>query len=88
MNEDTIPLSNGTQRTLLEIATKTGQSPTTILDAAIEDYRRKVFFEEMDAGYAAMRTDLALWTEEQSERNAWNATNADGLDEEPTGDPQ
>ncbi|HEV3436277.1 MAG TPA: hypothetical protein VG122_02895 [Gemmata sp.] len=79
MTADTIPISNTAQRTLVELAARTGQSPTAILDAAVEEYRRKIFFEAMNAGYAALRADPQAWADEQAERRTWDATNADGL---------
>jgi hypothetical protein len=84
MIADTIPISEFAQRTLVELAAKTGQRPGTILDAAVEDYRRKLFFEAMNAGYAALRADQEAWNEEQAERKVWDSTNADGLPQEPT----
>jgi predicted transcriptional regulator len=84
MTVDTIPISDIAQRTLVELAARTGQSPTAILDAAVEEYRRKMFFEAMNAGYAALRADPQAWADERAERRAWDATNADRLPQEPT----
>ena len=77
MTADSIPISDSTQRAIAELAARTGQAPAAILDKAIEEYRGKMFFEAMDAGYAALRTDEQGWTEEQAQRRAWNATNSD-----------
>lgn len=53
-----------------------------ILDKAIEDYRRKWFLEEANRAYAALRRDPEAWQTEQEERNVWDATLADGLEED------
>ena len=79
MNAAAFPISENSQRVLVEMATRTGQSPTTTLDVAIEEYRRKVFFEAMNAGYSALRADTKAWSEEQAERKTWDVTNFDGL---------
>lgn len=89
MTPDTIPISEISQRTLNELVAKTGQSPTAILDVAIEDFRRKVFFEAMNASYRELRSDSQAWADELAERCRWDATNMDGVQKEPcSGDSQ
>jgi predicted transcriptional regulator len=83
MTANTIPISDTTQRTIAELAARTGQAPAAILDKAIEEYRRKMFFEAMDAGYAALRADEDAWSDEQAQRRMWDTTNSDGLPAEP-----
>ena len=47
----------------------------------MEDLRRKRFFEELDAGYAALRADPEAWAAEELEvRALWDNTLADGLE--------
>ncbi len=57
---------------LKELAEQTGQT----LDA----YRRKLFFEQLNAGYAELRADPEAWAEHLAERKLWDATLMDGLD--------
>src|SRR5262249_10007010 len=80
MSNPTIPISEAAYKALCELAQRTGHPPQAILDQAIEDYRRKVFFESLNAGYAALRADPQAWAEELAERKAWDATLMDGLD--------
>ena len=51
-----------------------------VLDQALVAYRRKLFFEQMNAGYAELRADPEAWAEVEAERKLWNATQMDGLD--------
>jgi hypothetical protein len=51
-----------------------------VLDKALDTYRRKVFFEQLNAGYAAMRADPEEWAAELEERKLWDTTLMDGLD--------
>ena len=51
-------------------------------DLALDDYRRKVFFEGLAADYAALKADPKAWAEELAERQLWDATLLDGLDPE------
>jgi hypothetical protein len=53
---------------------------TDVLDKALDAYRRKLFFDQLNAGYAALRADPQAWAEEQEERKLWDATLMDGLD--------
>ncbi len=52
-----------------------------ILDRAIELYRRQRFLEESNRAFAALRANSKRWKSEQAEREAWDATLADGLEE-------
>ncbi|HZV05210.1 MAG TPA: hypothetical protein VE999_09025 [Gemmataceae bacterium] len=80
MSATTIPFSETARQILRELAEQTGQTTTDILDKALDAYRRKLFFEQLNAGYAALRADPQAWAEEFEERNLWDATLMDGLD--------
>lgn len=80
MSTPTIHLSEATQHILRELAEQTGQSMTDVLDKALDAYRRKLFFEQLNAGYTALRADPEAWAEELQERKLWDATLMDGLD--------
>jgi hypothetical protein len=67
---------------LKELAEKTGQTMMAVLDRALEAYRRKLFFEQMDAGYAALQADPQAWAAYLADRKQWDNTLADGLDTE------
>jgi hypothetical protein len=62
------------------LAEQTGQPMTEILDKALDAYRRKLFFDEVNAGYAELRADSIAWAEHLAEREQWDATLMDGLD--------
>ena len=53
-----------------------------VVATAVEEYRRKVFWEKTNAGYAALRSDPKAWQEELEERAAWDASLSDGLEQE------
>ena len=80
MTTQTVPVSEASQQLLRELSAQTGLSATEILDQALDAYRRKVFFEQMNAGYAALRADPEAWAEHEAERKLWDATLMDGLD--------
>lgn len=64
---------------LAELAKATGESVETVLDHAVEDYRRREFLDGLNADFAALRDDPEAWEEEQRERRMWDVTLADGL---------
>jgi hypothetical protein len=88
MTMPTVPISEGAHRLLCELAERTGQTITEVLDKALRAYQRKLFFDQLNAGYAALRADPEAWAEELEERKLWDSTLMDGLpaDEEWTAD--
>lgn len=64
---------------LAELAETTGEPVETVLDHAVEDYRRRDLFDGLNADFAALRDDPEAWEEEQRERKVWDFTLADGL---------
>lgn len=82
MSTPTIAISESSQRLLQELAARTGQSTSDVLDKALDTYRRKVFFDQLNAGYAELRADSEAWAAHEAERKQWDATLMDGLDPE------
>ncbi|GBF35339.1 programmed cell death antitoxin YdcD [Desulfocucumis palustris] len=54
----------------------------TVLDKAIENYRRKCFLEEANRAYEALRNNPEAWKAELNERAEWDVTLNDGLRKE------
>jgi hypothetical protein len=80
MSAPTVRISEASHRTLKELAEQTGQTMIEVLDKALDAYRRKLFFEQMNDGYAELRADPKAWAEHLAERELWDATLMDGLD--------
>jgi hypothetical protein len=78
----TVRVSEDTHNRLRELVARTGQSMQLILEHAVEDYRRRCFFDELNRAFAALKNDPQAWAEEVEERTAWEVTIADGLDRE------
>jgi hypothetical protein len=51
-----------------------------LLEEAVEALRRQRFLETVNAAYAALRADPRGWADVETERAAWDATLADGLE--------
>jgi hypothetical protein len=80
MSTPTVRISKASHRLLREMAEQTGQTMMEVLDKALDAYRRKLFFEQMNEGYAELRADPKAWAEVEAERKLWEATLMDGLD--------
>jgi hypothetical protein len=79
MTAPTVPISEASYRLLKELAEQTGQTMLEVLDKALDAYRRKLFFDQLNAGYAELRADPEAWAEHLAERQQWDATLMDGL---------
>ena len=79
MSTTTVRVSNQTAGVLREIAAQTGETMQAVLEKAVEGYQRQRFFDELDAAYAALRSDPEAWAAEQRERAEWDAVLMDGL---------
>ena len=73
-------ISPQTRATLRTLAAQTGEPMQTLLDKAIEAYRRQRFLEEVNAAYASLRQDPEVWAAVEEERAEWDSTLTDGLD--------
>lgn len=80
MSAPTVHLSEASHRILVDLTERTGLPEAEVLDRALTDYHRKLFFDRLNAGYAELRADPRAWAEHLDERKAWGATLADGLD--------
>jgi hypothetical protein len=79
---ETVRIDPASHAALTEIARAKHLSITEALARAVEAYRREVFLEAIASGFAALRDDPKAWAEEQSEREVWERTTADGLENE------
>jgi hypothetical protein len=77
-----VPISESSYKILVELASRGSESIDVLLDKAIEEYRRNQLLDRTNAAYAALRSDEGAWQDELAERRDWDATLADGLDEE------
>jgi hypothetical protein len=80
MSAPTVQISETSHQILKAVAEQTGQTMMAVLDSALDAYRRKLFFDQMNAGYAELQADPEAWAEHLAERKRWDATLMDGLD--------
>lgn len=54
----------------------------SVIDQAIEDLRRRRMLEETNRAFSALKADKSAWREEIAEREIWENTLSDGVEEE------
>lgn len=69
-------------KVLRDLAEREGKSMQTVLDDAIERYRRDKFLADVNAAYARLRADPRAWKEELDERLVVEGTLMDGIENE------
>ncbi len=74
-------ISEKDHQLLRDLAEKTGKPHTDIIHEALEGYRRKAIIDGINAGYARLRENQALWEVELAERELWDSTTSDGIEE-------
>ena len=80
MGSAMVRISDHTREALREIAHAEKDSMQSVLEKAVEQYRRRRLFDELDAAYAKLQEDPEAWRSLQDERRVWDATLGDGLD--------
>ena len=78
-------VSARSRETLRELATQTGESMQSMIDEAVELYRRRRFLEAANAAYKPLRQHVESWTAIEHERREWDTALGDGLQHEQTG---
>jgi hypothetical protein len=89
--QTTVRIREEARRVLRDLSRAEGRPMSTILEDAIEVYRRQRFLEGVNAGYAALRRDARGWAALTEELDGLDATLGDGLlaaeDAPPYGSP-
>jgi hypothetical protein len=79
MQSTTVRVNLATHKVLTRLAEETHFSIQTVLNNAVEAYRREVFLDHTNQAYAELKKDPKAWAEFQAEMAAWNSTTRDGL---------
>ena len=77
----TVKINPQTYAALKETVAETGEPMIDVLAKAVEAYRRRSFLEGLNADFGKLRKDPQAWSDEQAEREQWDVTLADDLEE-------
>lgn len=61
-------MSERTRDRFAKLAASTGRPMTELVDDAADALERRVFFDQLADGYAALRADATVWNEIEAER--------------------
>ena len=67
---------------LRQLAEEEQRSMQSVLDRALERYRRERFLRAANADFAALKRNTKAWKQEVRERELWEQTVADGTSRE------
>lgn len=77
-----VRITTDTRERLKNIAKREGTTLQTVVDRAVEAHERQCFWAQMNAAWAALKSDPVAWQVELEERAAWDSTLMDGIDPE------
>lgn len=77
----TTRISESDHRVLQTLAVQTGKAHQEIIHEALATYQRESLLDGINEGFARLRADHAEWTLEVGERQLWEHTLGDGVDE-------
>ena len=70
-NRELVPVSPATHALLDQWATATGSDISSVLERAVEQYRRYLFLTEANAAFYRLQQNPEDWAEEVTEREEW-----------------
>jgi predicted CopG family antitoxin len=80
----TIRIKRQTYNSLKDVAKQEHVSLQDVLDKLLEQYKTRKFFAELQQSVTHAKSQPDLWAEELQERQAWEATLSDGLEDGDT----
>ena len=74
----TVRISEEVHDRLHKLAAARRASMSAVIDSALAEYERKLFWSKAAAEFGSLRNDPEAWKAELEERDVWDATLADG----------
>ena len=82
MSSVNVRISSNSYQILKTLSQSKGQSMQSVIDQAIEDLRRRKLLEATNSAFSALKGNPAAWREESDERELWENTLLDGVEQE------
>ena len=76
-----VRISSSSYQILKTLSKGKGQSMQSVIDQAIEDLRRRKMLEATNLAFSALKADKATWQDEIAEREIWENTLLDGVED-------
>lgn len=78
----TVRVSLKVRNILKDLSRETGEPMASILDEAVENYRRQLILEKANQAYKKLKENQEMWKEEVEERKMWDSMNMDDIEDE------
>lgn len=82
MSSVNVRISSNSYQILKDLSKGKGQSMQSVIDQAIEDLRRRNMLEAANLAFSALKADKTAWQNELEERQMWENTLLDGVEDE------
>jgi len=76
----TVRIDDETNQVINDMSRTLSKTKKDILKDAVYQYRKIMFFKQVDNEYAELQSNHQEWEEEQQERSEWDATVGDSID--------
>jgi len=80
LNTQVVRVPTETHSRLKAMASARGETIGEVLVKAVESFRRQMLLNDANEAFGKLRQNEKLWKDEHHEREEWEATLADGLD--------
>jgi hypothetical protein len=82
MQSVNVRISSNSYQILKSLSQEEGQTMQSLIDNALEDLRRRKMLEATNQAFARLKADENEWSEELAERELWENTLSDGVENE------
>jgi len=82
MATTTVRIPRETYEQLREMAAQLGQPMTTVMDEAIKEYKRELFFRQVEDDYRRLQGDPVAWQEYLADKEELDGSLMDDLEDE------
>lgn len=78
MSSIQVRIGEATHNTIRSLAKDRGESMQSVVEQAVERFRREIFLESLSEDFATLRESADDWNSELKERELWDKTLNDG----------
>ncbi len=72
-------VNESTHSVIRKLASECGESMQSIVEKAVERYKRELFLESLSQDFKKLRENKEAWDEEMEERRLWENALLDGV---------
>lgn len=75
-----VRVNESTHSAISSLAKELGESMQSVVDKAVERYKRDIFLEQLNQDFRCLRENEEDWNVELEERRLWDNTLLDGVE--------